>query len=84
MFLHGLTTDSYNHFCSMIYSALLRCRHGVAPVESSEPSYVAATIFQDQASYEKWSKNDARTEVDGDVKREKVFYEGTLVINSGE
>jgi heme-degrading monooxygenase HmoA len=56
----------------------------VSPVESSEPSYVAATIFQDQASFEKWSKNDARTEVDCEAKREKVYYEGTLVINSGE
>jgi len=54
----------------------------VAPVESSEPSYVATTIFKDRPSFEKWSKG-AKTDLEA-AKSEKVYYEGTLVINSGE
>lgn len=59
--------------------------HGVGQVESSEPSYVTTTIFKDRASFENWAKT-ANTDINAEQSRspEKVYYEGTLVINSGK
>lgn len=57
--------------------------HGVAPMDATEPTYVATTIFQDRKSYEQWSLS--RSTINNlklQRKPETVFYEGTLVISS--
>jgi len=70
---------------STILNGTIIRSHGVGQVESSEPSYVTATIFKDRASFENWAKT-ANTDINAEQSRspEKVYYEGTLVINSGK
>ena len=69
---------------SLTLSTFLKHRHGVAPMDATEPTYVATTIFQSRKSYEQWSSsrnNNNMTQLQR--KPETVFYEGTLVISSG-
>jgi heme-degrading monooxygenase HmoA len=59
--------------------------HGIVPVASTEPSYVAATIFASRASFEAAGRTSLPviTLPDQSQSPESVFYEGTLVISSG-
>lgn len=61
--------------------------HGVAPVDPTEPSFVATKIFKDRASFESWVKKAAAgpsfSETTQKRPPEAVYYEGTLVISSG-
>lgn len=71
-------------FVSLTLSTSLKHRHGVAPMDATEPTYVATTIFQNRKSYEQWSSsrsNDNMMRLQR--KPETVYYEGTLVISSG-
>lgn len=54
--------------------------HGTVEMDSSEPTYVAAYIFQDRPSFDAWAK----TVEEVDMAPEKVYYEGTLVISSAD
>lgn len=62
----------------------LKNSHGVTPMDATEPTYVATTIFQDRKSYEQWSllRNNENV-MPLQRKPETVYYEGTLVISSG-
>jgi hypothetical protein len=59
-------------------------RHGVAPMDATEPTYVATTIFQDRSSYEKWQSTTTKPDMALQRSPETVYYEGTLVISSGK
>ena len=66
--------------------------HGIVQMESSEPTYVTVTIFQDLSSYQAWMKkenknsNTTTTHLPASFSNikppETVYYEGTLVISS--
>jgi hypothetical protein len=63
----------------------IKNRHGVVPVEPTEPTYVAALIFQDRKSLEAWSASSSSLSPPSQKQQPKVeFYEGTLVISSAE
>ncbi|KAL7579754.1 hypothetical protein ACA910_021894 [Epithemia clementina (nom. ined.)] len=67
--------------------------HGIVQMQSSEPTYVIVTIFQDLASYQAWNKgssgaSSSSPELPASFSAERppetVYYEGTLVISSPE
>jgi hypothetical protein len=58
--------------------------HGIVPVASTEPSYVAVSIFASRASFEAAASRTSLSTLAGQTPSpETVFYEGTLVISSG-
>jgi hypothetical protein len=59
-------------------------RHGVTPVESSEPTYIATTVFASKQQFEEYNKkNGAPLGGAGLAKApETVFYEGTLMLSA--
>jgi hypothetical protein len=59
-------------------------RHGVTPVDSSEPTYIATTVFASKQQFEEYNKkNGAPLGGAGLAKApETVFYEGTLMLSA--
>jgi hypothetical protein len=59
--------------------------HGIVPVASTEPSYVAVTIFASRASFEAAARLTSLLALPDKTSPspETVFYEGTLVISNG-
>lgn len=60
-------------------------RHGVSPMDSTEPTYVAVKIFENKSKYEENQKDTVAgtTAGIGQLKApDTVFYEGTLMLAS--
>jgi heme-degrading monooxygenase HmoA len=53
-------------------------------MDSGEPTYVRTTIFKDRKSFEEWVASHPRATIATQRAPEIVYYEGTLVISSGE
>jgi hypothetical protein len=73
----------YHHICCKRSHGFHLFRHGVTPMDSSEPTYVGATIFRDRKSFDSWTASSARANIVTRRVPETVYYEGTLVIRSG-